>query len=325
VSSTIDATVPEVWAAEVEDYIKQERWAMRFVVEKTDLVRNAGDKVHIPRRAKLTATGDLTETIVLEGNEEKLGLSTVDFTPTERGNAVRASKQATAKARVDLRNEARYCLGDWAADKEDSIVLDAMDFGQTGSRIEYGGDATSLQTIDSADTLQPADLSRLKGRMKNVGVPPFKNLGREGQPTIPMYVGIVSESQLYDLCQHSTYTSAANQATRAQIGQVVGPMFQGFDGYWDGILLYSTGKVRTTASGEYNVTIHKGHVFGPRAMGYARGLFKRGPGFMWNEKEFDYGRAWGIAVTWFADCGVLNEDQLYGIYTAGTDLTNPST
>ena len=331
-SATIDGTLPEVWSREIEDYLTEQRHMRFFTVEKRDLVRQPGDKINIQRRTALTATGNLTETTVLQGNEEKLSYQNVAYTPAERGNAVIFSGQANAKSILDLRNEAKFLLGDWAAKKNDTDAIAAME-DLPGAQIRYGGAGNTKQAdLADADKITLALVQKTKGEMEGANVPKYRSVDPElneflgsAAPMDGFYVLILHPYQAYDLSQDSDYKTAVQQAgsgiVTGGLGKSVGPFFSGWvTGWVDGVLILKTTNISFESEG-YATKVARGFMFGPRFLGRAVGLdTEEGPAIRYVEQVFDYGRSIGIAATWFDQYKLLNTNRIYGVYTAATDL-----
>ena len=325
-STTIDGTIPEQWAREFEDFVTPKRFLARFAIEKSDLQRNPGDLIHIQKRTKLSATGDLTETTALQGTEEKLAYTEVTFAPKERGNAVLPSTQANSKSIADLRAEARTLLGDWAAQKIDADGYAALGAVAASKLVLPAGVAT-IGAITSTDKMTAFQISKARAILETNDVPKFNVQDKNSPHALAqgVYIAILNPSQLFDLSQDTDYKDAANQAAMIQASRVMGARFQGFDGMWDGVLIYSTSNIPfTDDSGTYTTKIAKGVIFGERAFARAVGLQgENAPDYIWNEQVFDYGRFFGIAVRWYDEWKILNDDRLYGLYSAATDTTVP--
>lgn len=323
VSSTVDGTIPEQWSTEVEDYVKPRRLTARFAIEKTDLINKPGDTIHITKRAALSAAGDLTETTMLEGNEEKMAPTTLSFIPAERGNAIAFTGQAAAKSILEMRQEASELLGDWAKTKIDNDGHAALRNGVSASRILYGGNATSIYDIDSGDKFTPGFLDKVEAVLRAAKVPRFDMFDPDdpGAKNEGYYVCLAHSYQIYDFKQDSVYQAMRNDVGYIEATKAVPKKYQGFDIVWGKTLVYDTDQISFAIPGVgYATKIAKAFIFGPRAFARAIGIFKQGPGFIWNEETFDYKRAFGVALRWYDKWGILNSERLYGLYTYATPL-----
>lgn len=323
-SSSVDSSVPEQWSTEIEDYVKPRRLMERFVVEKTELISKPGDTINITKMAALTASGDLTETTSLEDNLEKFSITQVQFSPAERGNGIGFTGQAAAKTILEMRNESVKLLGDWAKTKIDNDIHTSMRNNVGASRILYGGDATNSLDLDSSDKFLPALVEKAEAKLRGAKIPRF-DMSNQDDPSAKndgYYVCLAHSYQLYDFKQDSDYQTARNDVGYLAAAKNVPAKYQGFDIVWGKVLIYDTDQIAYTDQGVgYSVKTAKAFIFGPRAMGRAHGIFKLGPGFIWNEESYDLGRALAIAVRWYDQVKPLNTERLYGLYTAATDLS----
>jgi len=320
-STTVDGSVPEVWTTKLEAYLTGAEFFARWAEIKSELMTNRGDVIHIDTEDELTATGDLVETTVLEGNEEVPNARTqVTFRPLERGNAVRKTVQSMAKSIHDERGAAINQLGKWASKKIDrDLRLAATNIPNT--QVRYGGGRTTRALLTAADTLTPNDISICAAYMRSQDVPMFGAAVDGPVPANPRtanYVMIANPYQMYDLCRHAEYLAVANNAALVAAAKDIGPNFQGFAGWWDGVEIFQTSQIPYAAE-NYSVAAAKAPIFGPRGYARAVGLFGLGS-MIWKEKEFDYGRAHGFSLRWFDHCQTLNANRCYAIWTAATNL-----
>lgn len=336
-SSEIDTTIPEHWSTEVEDYSKDLRFMRFFTTEKRELQSRPGDTIRVQKRVELTNAGNLTETARLQGNEEQLSFTQIVYNPAERGNAILLSKEANSKSVLNLRQEARINLGDWAAQKMDTDAVDAME-DLPGAQIRFGGSATNQAGLGASDKITLALLLKTKYEMEGAKVPKFNRIDRRlrkfvGDGSTPLdgfYVCLLHPFSAFDLTQDSDYKTAVQQGSNTIFAQgviqEVGPFFKGqVVGFVDGVLILKTTNISyTNEGGTYTVKVARNLMFGPRALGRAVGLSgdQRGnaQSMIWGEQQFDYGRQMGIALRWWDQHKLLNNDRVYGMWVAASDL-----
>lgn len=317
-SSTVDSTVPEVWAQMLEDYLEGRKFLAQWAVEVSELQSKPGDKIHIHKKTELSATGDLTETTQLVGNEEQMSFNTVYYEPAERGNAVAWTVQGNSKSIYNLREIAKELLGRWAAKKIDGDLFTST---ALVSKRLYGGSKATAALVTSSDKLTPTMITKAKWYLASQDVPGWSSMDPDdpNPEARGYYIAVVSPQQLYDFVNHSDYTDAAKVV--AIESAKASDRFRGFQAWWDNVLIYDTTQVSYSTPGGYLAAISRGIMFGQRFMGRATGIYEEGPDFIWYEEVFDYGRTLGVSVRWYDECKLLNSDRGCGLITAATDLS----
>jgi hypothetical protein len=133
VSASVDTSIPEVWAKLVLRDMKRSGFWGRFagaeasgmpIIQKSDLLNNPGDTIHIQITGALTGAG-VTDETVLAGAEEGLASTEMVTIPTYYRHGVLSKRRAQKKSILDLRGEARLRLAEWGEQK-----LDALRFSQ---------------------------------------------------------------------------------------------------------------------------------------------------------------------------------------------------
>lgn len=297
---------PQIWAKELEREYTENLWWNQFtgtnlndgVIRKDELIRQPGDRIYINRIAQLTNAGDLGTTHLLEGDEEKLSLTRVAFTPDRKGNAVCWPYIMSQRVSFELRTEVKNLLADWMADKIDDMMFAAAILS---TNIIYSGTANSLITITATDTFSAHDLKRLSvlleaNRAKAVN-------GAEGN-----YVCLVHPFQYYDLMNDADWVAASRYEGSKRI-------FRGYVGTYMNIDVLRTGNV---PSGQNDaspaVTYYQAVAFGARAMGIAYGT-----PVTWREKISSYDEMVGIGTDVWLDAGILNSPYVWLCRSAATN------
>lgn len=299
-----------------------------IVQVKTQLEKMPGDTIRFHLLRKLTGPGITGASgMAMEGNEEKLTITSLDIVLDEICNAVRNKRGMDTKRPFwDLEAEARSALKNWGTEKVDQMAFDAL-FASTPTKIFYGGDtATSLATLTTADLPAPAKLSKIKPWLVTGG-------NRAQNPLRPIMIGgkryfvfLTHPDALYDFKRDPEF----NQAMReAEVRGPTNPLFNDAVAVWDGFIIHEHERVpiaKTGGSGS-NVPYAKGVILGAQALLWAWG--KR-PELI--PETFDYQREYGVAFDFIAGVkkakftvplgGSATDYGMVGYYTARTSISD---
>lgn len=322
------------------------------VVRVTDLEKQAGEEVTVDLFHQLRqkpVMGDKK----LAGKGASLTSSQFDLKIDQGRTMVdsggRMSQQRTAH---DLKRLARTLLGPYYNTLEDQICLvhlagargdhvdadwivpttDDPDFGEivvnpvvppTYDRHVYGGDATSLDTIDSADRFTLAAVDDIRLRLDEMPFPlqPIKMEGDKQKDENPFYCLKVTPRQWFDFWTSTSgsdwRTLQANAHERAR--SFNHPIFMGEAVMWNNIIVrkqkrpvrFNAGSSVAVCTNSDNaatttltpgVRVERALLLGAQALANAYGMSgkkrKGGYHFSMNEEETDHGNVTEHSVCW---------------------------
>ena len=298
--TNIDSSIPEIWAKDTLRKIKRETFWGRFVggpgapiVQKSELLNNPGDLLHIQVTDVLSGAGQSTDVAVLEGNEEALATTEIKASPVLYRHGVRMFRRAEKKSILDLRAEGRMRLEEWGKSKIDAVrfasyvatTLPAPLAGDpyTPNAFSVGGPSTGgvINDIAVGDTLSVAAIQQIKlGLMVRLAKP----LMIDG---FPMYVLVTHPYTTYQLKQEARYESMVREA---QVRGDSNPFFRGALAIVDGVVIYEHADVPLQTNGG-SVQVSKGIAFGSE---FAVEALDESAVFA--DKLFDYDNEYGISL-----------------------------
>ena len=256
------------------------------IVRITDLSKQAGDEVTMDLFHQLTGRPTMGDR-KLAGRVESLTQSQFTLKINQGRHVVssggRMTQQRTAH---NLKQTAKAMIGPWWARLDDQLTLVHMagargtdnkadwvvplesdeEFSEicvntllppTYDRHVFGGDATSFETIDSADKFSLAEVDKLRLKLDEMAFP-LQPVQFEGDPMAednPFYVLLVTPRQWHDFSTSTNqYTGGdalrklqANASQRMSIFKH--PIFLGDCAMWNGILIKKMSRNITFASG----------------------------------------------------------------------------
>jgi len=296
----VDSSIPEIWAKDTLRKVRVDGFWGRFVggegsgapiIQKTELLNNPGDLMHIQVTDVLAGAGISGDTAVLEGSEENLATTEIKASPLQYRHGVRMFRRADKKSMLDLRAEGRMRLEEWARNKIDSLRFSqfaatslAAPLGAeayTPNIYVVGGGALSIDSVALTDDLTVAACQQIKLilRMNNA-----KPLDVDGQPH---YVYVTHPYTTYQLKQESRYESWVREA---HVRGESNPFFRGALAVIDGLIIYEHPSV-PIATNATSVPVSKGIAFGAEA--FVEALDEN---ISYQEKLFDYDNEYGLAV-----------------------------
>lgn len=318
--TNVDTSIPEIWAKQTLRKFKVSGFWGRFtgeegsgapIIQKSELLNNPGDTLHVQVTAPLAGAGITGDVAVLEGNEESLATSEILSVPLQYRHGVRMFRRADKKSILDLREEARMRLEEWGADKIDAvrfalfIQTSAMN-GQTYTPNVYpvGGGAGVPNDIAAGDTLSVAALQAIKLKL---GLNLAKPIDVDG---FPHYVLVTHPNSIYDLKQETRYESWVREA---QVRGETNPLFRGSTAVVDGMILYGHNSCPTIVNAG-SVKTSEGIAFGSEA--FVEGLDE---GASYHEKLFDYDNEYGLALRFAFQPRRALEQNSMQVYAAAVD------
>lgn len=286
------------------------------IVQYDDTMKKeAGDQITFKLRMPLIGAG-VTGDNILEGNEEAMEYFDFPVPIDQLRHAVRIKgKMEEKRTSTKLRTEAKDGLKDWFSEKIEKMYFDAINANPTARRIVYPDGATSKDTITTAMKMSCSLISKAKRKAKKrityVGTDTKTHIVPKIRPVMvngkKYYVFIMTEEQMRDLRNDSTWIAAQSQAN---VRGEDNPMFSGAEGVWDGCIIFTNDNV-AVANNATPVAVGHALLLGAQAACFAVGSDPE-----WNEDTFDYkdkvgfelGQIFGIAKSVFdgEDLGVIH-------------------
>jgi N4-gp56 family major capsid protein len=315
------------WSADLMKEALKRTYGLKFMGKtsssliqiKTELNKNAGDRIRFGLRMQLTGDG-ISGDGTLEGNEEALSIYTDNVFIDQLRHAVRSEgKMSEQRVPFEVRAEARDGLADWWADRIDTAFFNQIagntrpaDTKFTGSQASLEPDAdhvifhsatagsshaneSLVSTTDTFD-LSVIDLARERA---TVGSPnqirPLK-IGSEDH-----FVMFLHPYQVYDLRRNTTTGQWLDiQKAAMQGGNTTrNPIFTGALGMYNNVILHESTRVplgSQSASGESGNPLRRAVFCGAQAGAMAFGRKSGKNTYSWREELFDYGNQLGVAA-----------------------------
>jgi N4-gp56 family major capsid protein len=288
--TAIPAHIPLLYGAMILEEAQAQSFWNKFegeegsgmpIIVKSDFTKQPGDTMRIHTVKNLTGAG-VTNDTTLEGAEEALDFDYQDVTIAQLRHATRHNKTAAEQSIYALGNLSKTALAKWLSKKLDTDTFTTLT--TSPDNIVYGGDATSINTIDSTDKLTLTTISKAKAKAEDLLIPPAFSAG--GQD---FYGMVIHPYQAYDLKGTDAWQQAQREAMpRAEDN----PLFTGALGHWDGVVLYSHSRVPTATNANSPTTNYgKAVLFGAGAAVRAYGRYPE-----WIVETFDYQNQVGTAI-----------------------------
>lgn len=251
------------------------------IVLKEDLTKEPGDTIRIHTVKQLAGAG-VTNDTTLEGSEEALGFDYQDVTVAQIRHATRHNKTAAEQGIFNLANLSKGALSNWLMKYLDTQAFTT--FTTSPDNVIYGGDATSINTIDASDDLDTTAISLARVKAEELLMEPAFTV--DGQP---FYGMVIHPYCAYSLKQDSVWQNAQRDAMPRGTDN---PLFTGALGHWDGVVLYSHSRVPRAQNANSPVIYYgKNVLFGAGAVVHGYG---RHPEFI--VESFDYGNQIGTGL-----------------------------
>ena|SRR3990167_7509174 len=185
-----------------------------------------------------------------EGDErtytELTNLDSVDVTPTWDLGAIAITKEIARTCSVNLIELAKYIIAEDGEKKIEAAIVTAIETAT--SNFVYGGDATSVGSLETGDTITPEIVINSKGQIRAVnGVPKYLFLNPE---------------QETDLTKYTQFTNANEYGGRevvldGEIGKFVGLK----------VIVTTNVNAKTVASNSWGANGHLNFVLGESKIG----------------------------------------------------------
>ena len=324
--ATNDSLTKKMWEEKLyRDVVKESYFMSKFAGENKDslvqvnrqLEKSQGDNVTFGIRMRLTGSG-VTAGEVLEGKEEKLTTYNFNVSLQQYRHGVRDNGAMDRKRPMfSIDSESEQAIKDWSSEKIDQLLFDQINV-VTYTKKFYGGDATSTATLETADKLTPALISKIRSWAITGGARtyvPLRPVRVEGKN---LFVLLVSPDVAYDLKQDSTFTQAMREALPRAVDH---PLFTDALGMWDGVVIHEHENVLnyTTGGSGGNVPYSLCHFMGAQSLVWAWGSRPKV-----TQKMFDYDNEHGFSIDWLSASGKPYFNSLgYGsvaLYVARTNI-----
>jgi N4-gp56 family major capsid protein len=338
--TTDDAVTKKVWDESAFREARKEMYVSKFmgkdssamIYEKTQLEKDMGDNITFtmfPRAQAPVILGSSGEAV--EGKEGKFEQFTDSITLEEYNTAFRTKNKGTIDAQrpwFNLTDENAKALEQWSSEVMDELWFKAIQANPT--RIVYGGDATSVATLEAGDKLNPTLIRRLRAMAKTGFATgsnarkayPFKSVKIGG---VDYYVLLVHPYAVYDMKENAAYQQSVREAMERSKNN---PIFTGAVAVIDNVIIHEHENIQikqtTSSSGIYYCT----GVF----MGAGSSIWAWGKRWSTYTEYFDFGREIGvnrsmIAATKktsfkFTSTGSAADYGSCGVYIACTDVVN---
>jgi N4-gp56 family major capsid protein len=291
---------------------------------KDETQKSAGDKVTFGLRTQLIGDG-VSESQVLEGNEEALTTYSDAIFINELAHAVRVKNDQTIDAQrvpFSLRDEANSGLTDWYADRLSmmffmqvggftaptmafegrTITVSGVHYGfnapsaPTSGRILRAGSQASDQALTSADVfnLQLIDKAVEAAKVANPKIRPVKVDGEK------VYVMYLHPYQVTDLRTNTSTGQWLDIQKAAYMGsRAKNPIFDGSLGMYNNVVLREAEHVVpgvNASTGAQITTVRRAVLLGAQSAVTAFGMKTAPEKYKRVEELFDYQRELGVSV-----------------------------
>lgn len=288
---------------------------------RTEVEKDAGDRLTIGLRAQLTGNG-VGGDGTLEGNEEALATYSDTLVVDQLRHAVRsAGKMSEERVPFSVREEAMSGLKDWWAERLDTSFFNQIagftaqtDVRYTGMQAAIAPDAnhifrpnsrTTDESLTTGDEMSLQLIDRMVARATQ-----FTSIAGTGVPMRPIrirggkyFVMFLHDNQVFQL---RSQTSAGQWAditkARTQGGEMDNPLFTGGDyvGLYNGVVLHKAPRVPNgvnSTTGAAVTNARRAILCGAQAAAFGMGQGYGDPQKMtWVEESFDYGNQLGVSA-----------------------------
>lgn len=312
----------KVWARKLFQEVIGESYVGKFIGTgtdslihmKTELQKDAGDKITFGLRMLLTGTGQQGDN-TLQGNEEGLTLYNDAVVLNQLRHAVRtAGKMSDQRVMFSTRDEAKSGLADWWKERIEISVANQLtgyasqsDSRYTGNqaaiepsstRIVVGGghDTEASLSLTTTHAIKLADLDRAAAKAKVLS-PRIRPVNVDGKK---MYVAFLHPYQIYQLRRDAS--TAGNffdvQKAMLQGGKISNnPIVTGAEFIYNNVIVHEWSYLPNVLSSVTSATNYRRGVFcGAQALVAAFGQGGSDSKMDWVEEKFDYSNQLGVAA-----------------------------
>ncbi len=280
------------------------------VIQKlVNLKKESGDQIVVPTRLKLTGDGVMDDADV-EGAEESMILEGFTVQVHEYAHAVRLKGNLEEqKTAINLRQEAKVSLKDWAVEKIDKLMAASLTASPTANRLIFAGTRTATDQITDSDKMTTDLISLAKRKAKlGIGVNKHFKMRQVSVKGKKYYIMLMHDWQFRDLKTEEKWINAQKDSN---VRGDENPIFSGMEGIWDGVVIKAWENVAVTAEGAAGANVGKALLLGAQA-----GAFAIAQETAWREKMFNYGKSAGFETDFIVGAG----KPKYPISTVDTDF-----
>jgi len=282
------------------------------------LTGDYGDKVTFGIVMRLSGQGVVSGQ-TLEGNEESLVSYDYSVTLEQYRHAVRDNgAMSRQRAMFNITAKSQKALQVWGAEKVDSLLFTALQASPT--KIIYGGDATSVATLEATDYITPAMISKIKAGAVtgwNRTQTPLRPVRIDGKK---YFVLLVHPDVGYDLKTNSVWTQAQREAAERGSSN---PLFTGMLGVWDNVIVHEHENINIYTDGGAGSDVNYAtcSFMGAQALVWAEGKREEAV-----QETFDYkneiGHKWGVMGKAGKPTFNSNNYGSAGVYVARTKIAD---
>jgi N4-gp56 family major capsid protein len=247
-------------------------------------MKNPGDTMTIPLAMQLSADpilGDATA----EGNEEAQSMYDQSVTVQQKRFPWRSEgMNEEQKSAYDVREQAKWALGQRIAVYEDTLWFTKMATSMTSTEIVWTGSNTAVNTIAATDKLTLANIQKAK-RKAEMHAPLVEPIMVDGKP---LYIFFAHTYAMRDLWTDSSFLNAHYYAN---LRGDKNPLISGAEVLIDGILIYEHTRVKLATDGAASANVAYNFLAGKNC-----GVKAEAKAPFWKEKWFDYDNQLGILV-----------------------------
>lgn len=291
---------------------------------RNETQKSPGDSITYGLRMLLTGAG-VTESQVLEGNEEALTTYSTSLLINELRHAVRVRNKGTIdqqRVGFNMRTEARDGLGDWFADRFSASFFNQVSGYTPQTDTKYTGlnavvahssnrkvfaaagaseSNTTDEGLESDDVfdLRYIDYAKELATTKVSGRPPMRPVMINGRKKFVIYIHPYQATDL----RTSTDTGQWLDIQKAAMmgGQTTNnPIYTDALGEYHDVVIRVADDVTqgvNSSSGAAITTVRRAVLLGAQAATIAYGQgYSEGSAYKWREEEFDYGHELGVSA-----------------------------
>ena len=292
-SSTLKLWARKWWIAAKEKsfyytngFVGSEDEGRYVIIEKGELKKEKGDRIRVHQYQQLSGAGISGEN-TLEGQEEPISQYYFDVTIDQIRNAVRLGGSLSEQRHGDdgLRAYMKEALDTWMADYIDDQITTGLVASPT--KALYGGDATSTANIEAGDYMT-LDLWSKCVTKADKATPLIEPVPKGGDRA---FVGLMAHDCAFDLTEQSPRWEQVQKD--AQVRGNGNPIFKNALGTWKGVAMFAHNTIPlATTWGSGGNLPGATNLF----LGVGAGAIAYAKRQKWNEKTFDYGDKFGLAV-----------------------------
>jgi len=252
-ANDLDDAVPEWWDEYLlHDAERKSFWTANMmgsqgskkpVIRKDDYLRyKSGDIIHINVLQRLFGPGVTGENL-LRTNEDKFNCEDFNFTVSRIRNAIAWTKDIVREVNFDVRMQGVDGLASWLAMYTDDIIMNEFINGATAPSSIYGGNATTVDTLNDGDELGLDEIDKVKLALGRQGCEMFDSSGGR------MYGLLIDEISAYRLRGDTQFIAAQHDAAPRSYTEnnLWTGGFATYFGIWNGVCIYVLNSVRSGA------------------------------------------------------------------------------